>query len=271
MQVGQRGPWLRTLLGHEHGAGFPVQAQRVAWPAAAVQRLHLVRHERLVERVLRQQAAELSDEIRVPAELQLAPHALQDRRPAFFFQAVPHPGHPVAADPGQRLTAPEPVGLAQELRGAAAVAAGDERVGLPAQPAEPMQVDHVGVDIEHIAGQSPRQPDAVADGLTQGCPQPRDVDGQALPGLRRRLGIPQPVDQRLRGHDRPRRQQQDREDASLPRGTEVTVLPCRPQLRRPEDPKFHDRLALFHPLRQASGLLPKVTYRIILAELIPSL
>jgi hypothetical protein len=114
VQLGQHRPGLGALLVDELAAGVPVQAERLTRPAAPVQRGHLVRDERLVQRVLREQVAELTDQVGVLAEIQLALDPLQDGGPALLFQAGPHPRHPVAADPGERLAAPQPVRLAQQ-------------------------------------------------------------------------------------------------------------------------------------------------------------
>ena len=73
-----------------------------------------MRDERFVQRVLREQVAELTDQVGVLAEVELALDPLQDGGPALLLQAGPHPGHPVAADPGERLAAPQPVRLAQQ-------------------------------------------------------------------------------------------------------------------------------------------------------------
>ncbi len=127
------------------------------------------------------------------------------------------------------------------------VAAGGQRVGLPAQPAELVQVDRLGIDIEHVAARAPRQPNAVADGLPQQRPQPRDIDREAFPCLGRRLGVPQPVDESLSGHDCSRREQEDREDTPRPGRSKVTLPAGRPELYRPERPEFMIAMHFYRP------------------------
>src|ERR1022692_3206778 len=117
---------------------------------------------------------------------------------------------------------------------------------LPAQPTELMQVDRLGIDVEHVAIGAPRQPDAVPDGLPERRSKPGDIDRETLAGLRRRPGVPQPVDEGINRHYRPRHQQKDRQDTALPGRPKVELLPNRPQLSRAEDSEFHDRLAFFH-------------------------
>jgi hypothetical protein len=114
VQFGQHRPGLGAQLLDDLAPGVPVQAERLTGPAAAVQRGHLMRDERLVQRVLREQVAQLTDQVSVPAEFEFALDPLQDGGPALLFQAGPHPGHPVAADPGEWLAPPQPVRLAQQ-------------------------------------------------------------------------------------------------------------------------------------------------------------
>src|SRR6266851_10478631 len=148
MEFGQHWPRLCALLIDKAAAGLPVEAERVTRPAAPVKGRHLVGDERLVQRVLSQQMAKLTDQVSMLAKLQLALDALQDGRPALLLETVTHPRHPVAADPGQRLAPPEPVRLAQQQGRMIVVAAGGQRIRLPAQSAELMQVDRLRIDVE---------------------------------------------------------------------------------------------------------------------------
>ena len=206
MQLGQPRSRLRALLIDQAAAGVPVEAERVTGPAAAVQGRHLVRDERLVQRVLAQQVLQLADQIGVPAKLQVTPDPLEDGGPALLVEAVTHPRHPVAADARQRRAAPEPVRVAQQGGRVIAVAVGRQRIRLPAQPAEVMQVDRVGIDVELVTPGAPGQPGVVAHGLPERGAQPGDVNRKALPGLGRGLRIPDPLDKDLGGHDRAGRQ-----------------------------------------------------------------
>ena len=170
MQVGQRRPGLGALLLDQAAARLPVQAEGVSGPAAAVQGGHLVRDERLVQRILGEQMVQFTDQAGVPAQRQLTLDALQEGRPALLFEAVAHPRHPVAVDTCQRGTAPQPVRLAQQTGRLVMVAAGGQRLRPPAQPAELMQVHHLGVDVERVTAGTPGKLDAVADGLPERGP-----------------------------------------------------------------------------------------------------
>ena len=167
MQVGQQRPWFRPLLLDEAAADVPVEAEGFPRPAAPVEGRHLMGDQRLVQRVLVQQMAELADQVGVMAKLQLAFDALDHGRPAFLVEAVPHPRHPVAADPGERLAAPEQIRLTQQRDSLIAVAVGGQRVRLPAQPPELMQIDRARLNVEFVTAVASGQPDAVANGLPE--------------------------------------------------------------------------------------------------------
>lgn len=107
-----------------------------------------MRDERLVQQVGGQQPTELAHQVGVPAEFQLAADPLEDGSAALLVQRVPHLRRPVAADPGQRLAAPQPVRLPQQPGGVLVVAGGGEAGGLAAHPAELVKVDGLGVDVE---------------------------------------------------------------------------------------------------------------------------
>ncbi len=98
MQLAQGRPWLGALLIDQAAAGLPVEAQRVTRPATPVQGGHLVGDEGLVQGILGEQVVQFTDQVGVPAERQLTLDALEDARPAFLFEAVPHPCYPVAVD-----------------------------------------------------------------------------------------------------------------------------------------------------------------------------
>ena len=167
MKLGQQRPRLGALLLDEAAADIPVQAEGLTGPAASVEGRHLVRDERLIQRVLGQQVVKLADQVAVPAQLQLALDALQDGRPAFLLEAVPHPCHPVAANPRERLAVPEPVRLAQQQGRVTGVAGRGRCVGFPAQSAELVQVNRVRVDVELVAAVAPGKADALANGLPE--------------------------------------------------------------------------------------------------------
>ena len=126
-----------------------------------------MRDERFIQRVLRQQMRKLADQVGVPADLQLAADTLENRGAALLFEAVPHPRYPVAADPGQRLTSPEPVRLAEQRGRVIVITARGQGIRLPAQPAELMDIDRLGIDLEHVAPRAPGQLHVVSHGLAE--------------------------------------------------------------------------------------------------------
>jgi len=226
--------------------------ERVSGPATPAQRRHLVANQRFVRRVLDQQLRQLADQVGVLTEFQFAPDPLDHGGPSFLLERVAHPGGPVAADAGQRLAPPQRVRLPQQFGGRLVVTAGGQGVGLPAQPAELVHVNGLGIDLEQIALSPSQQPQVVADGLAERGPEPGHVDRKALAGLGWRLGVPQPVDQGLGRHQRPRREQEHGQDGTSPGPPKILPPPGGPELNRPEDPKFHDRSASFTARRQGS-------------------
>ncbi len=197
---------------------------------------------------------QFTDQVGVPSERQLTLDALQHGRPALLFEAVAHPRHPVAIDARQGRAAPQPVRLTQQTRRLVVVTGCQHHIRLPPQPAELMQVHRFGIDVEHITAGAPGKLDIVTGGLAKRGPEPGQIGGQALPGFGRRPGIPQPVDEGLGGDYRPRRQQEDGKDAAFSGRAQVPLPAGRPQLDRPENPKFHDRL-VFHARRANSRLV----------------
>src|SRR5260370_604721 len=111
--------------------------------------------------------------------------------------AGPSARYPVAADPGQRRAAPEPVRLAQQHGRVIVVAACGQGIRLPAEPTELMHVDRLGIDLEHVAARAPRQMDAVAHGLPERRPEPGHVDRDAFPPPPRSPPLPPPLTQSL--------------------------------------------------------------------------
>ena len=70
----------------------------------------------------------------------------------------------------------------------------------------------LGIDFEQVAVRPPHQPHVVSHGLPEGGPEPRHVDRKAVPGLGRRLRIPEPVNEGLDRDQRAWRQQQHGQD-----------------------------------------------------------
>ena len=168
VQAGQRRTRFRALLLDKTAASFPVEAQCVGRPADRVEGGHLVSDESFVQGVSGQQLSELTHQGGVLPKFQLALDPLEDGGPALLFESVPYPRHPVAVNPAQRLATPEVIGLAQQP-GRIVVVTGDGEGGrFLAQPAEPVHVDRLGVDVEHVATpRSPYQVNVVAHGLAQ--------------------------------------------------------------------------------------------------------
>ena len=113
------------------------------------------------------------------------------------------------AEPGKRLTAPEPGSLVEERVG------GLGRVGLTGlleQPLGPLQIELVPLDAHRVA---------VASGLdalaSQQLAQRMDGDLERVGGCRWRRVAPEPLHEPVTGHALVRVQEEEREQRTLPR------------------------------------------------------
>jgi hypothetical protein len=103
-----------------------------------------------------------------------------------------------------------------------------------------VQINVTRVDIEHVASGSRGQRGAIAASSTERGAQPRYVDGQVPASTGRRVGLPQAVNKVIGSNDRPRRQQQNGEDAADLARFQCPLLPGIAQLDRSEYLEFHD-------------------------------
>jgi hypothetical protein len=114
MHVGQRGSRFSTQFVDQAATGLTVEAERVARPAASVQRGHLADDQSFVQRMTGQHGADLAEKIGVAAQVKLTFHPLDTGRAALFLKAVAHPRSPLAAHPRQRVTPPQRIGLIEQ-------------------------------------------------------------------------------------------------------------------------------------------------------------
>jgi hypothetical protein len=160
----------------------------------------------------------------------------RDRQQVLLPPAGPGPRGPLAGYAGQRFALPERDRLPQRRYG---------RIRLLHQPAEPVQVDAVRLDREHVAAGAPRQGGPVRVTGQRGA-DAGEVGVQRVPGAGRRVHAPDPLDQRLGGHHPARLDEQ--------RGQHRPALRP-PQLDRPGRPQHLDRTQ--HPELHRHRLLAR--------------
>src|SRR6185437_17058596 len=105
-------------------------------------------------------------------------------------------------EPGQGLTVPKLVRIPQQRRRMLGVSGFGQRARLTAEPAELIQVDGLGVDVEQVAMGAGHQARSVDSGMLESPSQPGDISREALPRLSRRARVPQPIDEQLGRHYR---------------------------------------------------------------------
>ncbi|WTB92049.1 hypothetical protein OIE99_29170 [Streptomyces cellulosae] len=182
--------------------------------AEAVQPGHEVADDQFVVRMLVGQCVQLVEEFGPAAEPQFAFVALHQRRQPLPFEQPAGPLGPLPRDPAEGPAAPDAERLPEQPYGGAGVR--PRGPGPGHGPAEAVQVDRVGLDLQHVPAVPPAQggPRTVS-GVLQDTAQPRNVGVHHVPRRLRRFGPPRTVDQLVGHDDFVRAHRQHREDAAL--------------------------------------------------------
>jgi hypothetical protein len=164
-------------------AGVAIALQGVRLTPAAIERKHVLRPEPLAQRVLGDQPFELRDDVRMPSARELGVDPLLERREPGLVEARRLVRErDVVGELSQRRPAPQPEGLAQQLRRPLHVAALARDARLLRERLEHVGVQLAGGHLEHVA--------AVARGerVAEALPERRDdvvqcsaVDGGLSP------------------------------------------------------------------------------------------
>ncbi len=236
VQPGQTRPRVHAQLLDEQGAGPAVLLQRLRGPPGAVQGEHQLAPQVLAERVLRDQGAQVADEFPGLAPVQPQLVELLGRGQPPLVQGggrrrerrAPASRHDGAPPQGERLA--QPVGRLVRQSG------GDVPPGLGGQPVEAAQVELVVVHDGAVAG-------AVGD--DQGGPL-RDAAAQIGDGLadlvdgrRRRIVVPDGLDEPGDRHHPAGLQQQGDQNPFLDGPPEPYPVPVGPDLQCPENVAAH--------------------------------
>ena len=148
------GPRIDPQLLDQLASGRIELAQRLRLPARTVQGHHELRSQPLTQRVLGDELAQCRDDQLVPAEHQPGVDLVFERRGAQLVEAVDlgH-GELLVGDVLKGFTSPQRQRRAQlgERRGRVVVPVFEPFGGRVHQPVEPVHVDPVGIDIEHVA------------------------------------------------------------------------------------------------------------------------
>ena len=196
----------------EHPTAVLERPEGVGLPPGAVEGEHQEPPEPLAERMPGDELLELGDRGQVPTELQLQLEPLLDDREAELREPRDDTDRElVVGEVGQRVAAPQPVGLGQHVDRRGEVAIGHERAPLGHELLVPVGVHGVGRELEDVATASHR--DEV--GRSQGPPELGGEALQAVANARRRIVTPEGIDELLGRHDAPRVQREQREEGAL--------------------------------------------------------
>jgi len=222
-ELAQLHPRLEAELLCETLARAAVHLERLGLPAGAVEREHQLRAQPFAQRLLFGQLLELSDERRMTAGVELGVDSILDGCEARLLEAFRGRACEVfAANVDERRPAPE-------------------RECVPWTFVRDELLERVGVDLARFDP----QPVATVRGLhavgAERLPQLRHVDLQCLGRGRRRLLVPQLVDEDVRRDDAvPAQQQQHEQRAHLRRRQHDGPPVVGNDLEGAEDPELHE-------------------------------
>ena len=231
-------PGLDTEVGDEPVASAPIHVEGVCLASRPVEREHQTGSERFVQRMLCGELVELPDELAVPAERQLRVDALLEGSQQHLVQSRDRElCERLVLEARERRPAPHSQGVTLELERRLGLVARQGPACLGGQALEPLQVELLGREAEHVAGGLGVEPRLLAERLAE----LRDL---AVDLGRRRDGgtagvelIGEPVDR----DDAVCVEQQDRERRTLLRPAERDRPAAPGDLQRAKDPELEHR------------------------------
>jgi hypothetical protein len=234
LETPQYGAGIDPELLDEPCAGLLEGLQRICLPSRAIEREHQLSAHSLTQRVIDDEAFELGDELRVPAELEVSIDLLLNHRESELFE--PHSlggGECLVAKVRQRLAAedcerlsklPRPCGWTIRSR------RGDDSLQ--------------AVNVQLIVSRKPQSISRRSrlDPLSsEPLPQGRDMTVQSLLRCRRRPRAPQALDQLVACHHVTCPKQQEREQRTLLRPHRREIHAIGVHLEPTQKPKPHPR------------------------------
>ncbi len=215
-QLGEFGRGIETQLLAQPSAQRAERSQCVALATCPIQRQHQVRRQSLSQRMLADQALELTDQLACPARPQIGIDAVLDRcHPQLVQPSDLGLGERLERELLQGATTPQRQRLTEHQRRRRRIGV-EQRPALPSQRLEPDRIDVLGNDVQDVTGRPGDQHRAVAAlgaiGLERRA-QARDVDPQRVLAILPRVAGPQFVDQLIGRHDPVGVDQQHRQSA----------------------------------------------------------
>lgn len=158
----------------EQRAALAVGVEGVSLPICPVQREHQVLTKRFARRMLRRQAFQFADDVRVAAESELRRDSFLYRGQTGVLEARDLRLCPrLALELGEWPAAPEGQRVREQSRSEFGVTGGARLAPLRDQALEAVEVELVAIELQDV----PRV--AAAEPIRQHLPQPRDVDVHA--------------------------------------------------------------------------------------------
>ena len=248
-RVMEQDPLLETLqrrrrieaeLVHERRPQLLVGAQRFGVASAAVQGQHEELPGALSQRILADRRVKHRHDLGGPPRLELRGRNLLDRVEVEVVEATDvWLGELLVGEVGEGRPAPQPQRGAQGLGASVGVAIAKLSRPLLDESLEPTRIDRLGIGVELVSGRSRREDLAAA---SEGLQRPAEVRHVDLDRVRRSAGsafAPQQVDEPIDRHDLPGMEQQDRQQRTLLRRTEVRHGAVRGHLERAKKAKVH--------------------------------
>ena len=209
-----------------------VTLERFALPAVAVQRQHQLTSGALVERLLRERALEIRDELVMTSKCEREIDALGRDRPALIVKRIGG-GARVALqrDVAQRVASPEAERLVERAKRVFAVHRRARAARRLDELVEAGGVEFAGRRRDRVPGRPGRDQRRIAERRAN----PQDVLVHHVAGTLRRGVSPDAIDQLLDRDDRARVQEQHAQQRALAPASEPDRLAVDRRLERPED------------------------------------
>ena len=215
LELSERLPRLHRELVDQRPSRLLEGLERLRLTAAPVQGEHQLTLKPLAERVLADEDFELGDHLLMTAGGELGVDQLLARvEPELLETGDRALRERLVGEVGQRVTAPQRLGLGEQRHRILGAAGGQCRAGGVVQSLEPVGIELVPAELEHVARRAREQPVA---GRRHRSPQPRHEHVEGVDRGRRRVLSPDVIHEPVDGDDLIRVDRQHGEHGSLTR------------------------------------------------------